>query len=65
MIPCADSRGHAWTHHYEKADTYSRLDYILPRSNLWEINSGSPKIRDDHFSLASDHRMIYADFDFR
>ena len=67
MIPCVDSRGHAWTHHYEKADTYSRLDYILASPGIYgKLIPESPKIRDEHFSLwASDHRMIYADFDFR
>ena len=30
MIPCVDSRGHAWTHHYEKADTYSDWTIFWP-----------------------------------
>ena len=50
MIPCVDSRGHAWTHHYEKADTYSRLDYILASPGIYgKLIPESPKIRDDHF----------------
>ena len=66
MIPCEDSRGHRWTHHWAKADSYSRFDYILATPlMLKQLVVGSAKIVDGPNSvLASDHRMIYADFQF-
>ena len=66
MVPCEDSRGHRWTHHWSKADSYSRFDYILATPlMLKKLVVGSAKIVDGPNSvLASDHRMIYADFQF-
>ena len=66
MVPCADSRGHRWTHHWSKADSYSRFDYILATPPmLKKLDFDSAKIVDGPDSvLASDHRMIYADFQF-
>lgn len=66
MIPCVDSNGHFWTHYYDKQDSYSRFDYILASpSILPKWIEGKAFIADQHFSLwASDHRMIYADFEF-
>ena len=66
MIPCEDSRGHRWTQHWAKADSYSRFDYILATPPmLKKLVVGSAKIVDGPDSaLASDHRMIFADFQF-
>ena len=66
MVPCKDSRGHRWTHHWAKADSYSRFDYILATPlMLKKLIVGSAKIVDGPDSaLASDHRMIFADFQF-
>ena len=66
FVPCEDSRGHRWTHHWAKADAYSRFDYILSTPSLIEkLVPNSAKIFDGPESaLASDHRMIYADFSF-
>jgi len=66
MVPCEDSRGHRWTQHWAKADSYSRFDYILATPPmLKKLVVGSAKIVDGPDSaLASDHRMIFADFQF-
>ena len=66
MVPCQDSRGHRWTHHWGKADSYSRFDYILATPQMLTRQvAGSAKIVDGPNSiLASDHRMIFADFQF-
>ncbi len=66
MIPCEDSRGHRWTQHWAKADSYSRFDYILATPPMLKrLVVGSAKIVDGPDSaLASDHRMIFADFQF-
>ena len=66
MVPCVDSNGHFWTHYYAKQDSYSRLDYLLASPSFFKrLVPESAAIADRHFSLwASDHRMIYADFEF-
>ena len=65
-IKCVDSQGHVWTHFYKKQDSYSRIDYIL--ANPLMLNRFIPKsgwIMDSkEASIASDHRLIYADFLF-
>jgi endonuclease/exonuclease/phosphatase family metal-dependent hydrolase len=66
IIPCKDSRGHKWTHFFKRQDSYSRIDYLLaspPMFSRFVPNSGW--IMDDKGSaIASDHRLIYADFRF-
>ena len=66
MVQCVDSNGHFWTHYYAKQDSYSRLDYLLASPSFFKrLVPESAFIADRHFSLwASDHRMIYADFEF-
>ncbi len=65
-IPCVDSRGHYWTHFYRKQDSYSRIDYILATPSIKKrFIANSAWIMDEkEASIASDHRMIYADFSF-
>ena len=66
MMACEDSRGHRWTHHWAKADSYSRFDYILatPLMRARQVPR-SAKIADGPNSvLASDHRLIFVDFQF-
>ena len=65
-IPCTDSRGHFWTHYFKKQDSYSRIDYILASPSLMKYHlPESGRIMDFKTSgIASDHRLIYADFRF-
>ncbi len=65
-IPCSDSRGHTWTHYFKKQDSYSRIDYILASPNLMNrYIPASGRVMDfPEGEIASDHRMIYADFSF-
>jgi len=59
-IPVFDSDGLAWTHFWEKAHVYSRLDYFFVSRALkpWVDLSQSRIHKDRDFHLASDHRPI-------
>lgn len=53
-----------WTYYYSKADTYSRIDYILISQGLakeW-IPEKSQVIAWPHWGFASDHRPVIAAF---
>ncbi|HVU17621.1 MAG TPA: endonuclease/exonuclease/phosphatase family protein [Candidatus Didemnitutus sp.] len=61
LLPAADSRGETWTHHFLRADSYSRLDYFLV-SPGWsgEIADSRATIYDGPGTLiASDHRPVF------
>jgi endonuclease/exonuclease/phosphatase family metal-dependent hydrolase len=64
LLPAADDRGHAWTHHYGREDTYQRIDYILPSPAMAEkLGPGGIVVESDpKVEVASDHRPLYADF---
>lgn len=66
MIQCRDNQGHFWTHYWDKQDSYSRFDYILASPFLYKkLVSESAKIGGFHLCLlGSDHRIVYADFEF-
>lgn len=59
-VPVADDRGQRWTHHWETADLYSRIDYLLASRALWPgIDLERSHIpHDPDFKLASDHRPL-------
>jgi endonuclease/exonuclease/phosphatase family metal-dependent hydrolase len=65
-VPAADSRGETWTYLYGRADTYSRVDFILASPPLFEIISGGRgSVYDGTEALqASDHRLVFADLVF-
>lgn len=56
--------GIAWTHYYEREDSYFRYDYILTNAGIrreWVPNGGEIIHRAD-WHRASDHRLIIAQF---
>ena len=66
MIQCQDKEGHFWTHYWDKQDTYSRFDYLLASPVLFKkLIPESAKVGGFHLCLhGSDHRIVYADFEF-
>lgn len=60
LLPAADSRGHAWTHHFKRDDTYSRVDHVLVSPALASaVTGGGARIHDGEAVVeASDHRPI-------
>ena len=62
-LPAVDRSGLTWTQRWERAGLYSRIDYILV-SPAWEERVVPNRYRvydGPKWSLASDHRMVYAD----
>jgi endonuclease/exonuclease/phosphatase family metal-dependent hydrolase len=60
LLPVADSRGHAWTHHYRQEDAYTRVDHILVSPALrGRVGGGAGRIIDlPETATASDHRPV-------
>ncbi len=59
-IPVRDRHGLLWTHFWEAADVYSRLDYLFVSRTLRpRVDSARSRIFDDaDFEVASDHRPL-------
>ena len=66
MLPCQDTMGYFWTHYYKKQDSYDRLDYLFASPSMFEnYIHGSARVNNSLRCLeGSDHRMVYADFEF-
>jgi endonuclease/exonuclease/phosphatase family metal-dependent hydrolase len=66
MLPCQDRNRHFWTHYYAKEDSYARLDYLLvsPTMQKYYLPDSAGIYDGYHTLMASDHRMVYADFQF-
>ena len=58
-----DSRGHSWTHLYNKEKVYSMVDgFVLSPSMIPFVKGGLASILDGNdFYQGSDHRLIYFD----
>jgi endonuclease/exonuclease/phosphatase family metal-dependent hydrolase len=56
-----DRDGLTWTHFWDNADVYSRIDYLMANKGLWpEINLARSGIGSSRYTReASDHRPIY------
>jgi len=56
-----DPQGDRWTHYWQTADEYSRIDYILVSPDVFRridfVRSGID--RSPNWEVASDHRLIY------
>jgi endonuclease/exonuclease/phosphatase family metal-dependent hydrolase len=62
-----DSRGEHWTYYYSRTDTYERIDIMMASPpTLKVLKTGSARLYDGpEAGKASDHRLIYADLEFR
>lgn len=60
-LPLHDRDGLTWTHYWENADIYSRIDYLMVSRGLWpEIRAKRSGISSSrHTREASDHRPIF------
>lgn len=60
LLPAVDSRGDHWTYHYERTDTYSRVDHALVSPGLFAaVKDGVVRIEDGaEVEDASDHRPL-------
>jgi exonuclease III len=58
--------GYFWTHYYKKQDSYDRIDYIFSSPSMMNhFIEGTARVADQIRCLeGSDHRMIYADYEF-
>lgn len=63
-LPAIDSRGHSWTHHWERQDIYSRVDFLLVSPAMKDaVVDGRGHVYDGPGSeIGSDHRLVWADF---
>jgi endonuclease/exonuclease/phosphatase family metal-dependent hydrolase len=55
-----DSRGQTWTYHWDRADIYSRIDFILVSESVRGLGDwdASYVVDDPETALASDHRPL-------
>ncbi len=59
-VPLADKHGQVWTHFWDAADTYSRLDYVFCSRSLRPlVDMRCSRVHQDPgFDKASDHRPV-------
>jgi endonuclease/exonuclease/phosphatase family metal-dependent hydrolase len=60
LLPGADSRGETWSHHYQREESYSRVDHVLVSPGLRAaVRGGAATIYDGPgVAEASDHRPV-------
>lgn len=65
LLPATDSRGESWTYRFERAATYSQVDYLLVSGGLAEnVVDGAIHVHDGEHSLeGTDHRLVFLDLD--
>ncbi|MGC1481010.1 MAG: endonuclease/exonuclease/phosphatase family protein [Chthoniobacterales bacterium] len=62
-LDVADEFGDRWTHYWQTADSYTRIDYLIANQALLpEIVEGSGGVdRSKNFQQASDHRLLHTE----
>jgi endonuclease/exonuclease/phosphatase family metal-dependent hydrolase len=67
LLAVTDSRGEAWTHHFRREDSYSRIDYLMVSPALKPFVAGNHgRIWDEAgATVGSDHRAIYLELNLR
>jgi endonuclease/exonuclease/phosphatase family metal-dependent hydrolase len=63
-LEATDSRGELWTHFYRKQASYSTVDGILTAPKLIPAVQAAGVVDLLQPPKGSDHRLVYADFDF-
>ena len=60
-LPARDSHGDRWTHHWNVADEYSRIDYLFASPGLLpEVKRDTATVyRSEFWESASDHRPVF------
>ena len=60
-LPARDSHGDRWTHHWNVADEYSRIDYLFASpGRLPEVKRDTATVyRSEFWETASDHRPVF------
>lgn len=60
LLPVADSRGEAWTYHFKREDSYTRVDHVLVSAALAPAVVGGAGYIADGAAVraASDHRPV-------
>jgi len=66
LLSARDSRGDHWTYHYQRTDTYSRVDHALVSPGLYDLVMGrEARIFDgEDVETASDHRPLMVTLEF-
>lgn len=66
IVPAADRNGDRWTYHFEKQDTYDRVDLVLASPALKaRILPGAARVWDGpDVAAASDHRPVVISIDW-
>lgn len=65
LLPATDSRGESWTYRFERAATYSQVDYLLLSGGLVRnVVDQVVHVHDGEHSLeGTDHRLVFLDLD--
>jgi endonuclease/exonuclease/phosphatase family metal-dependent hydrolase len=60
LLPAADSRGEAWTHHFKREDNYTRVDHVRVSAALrpWVLGDAARIADGAAVKAASDHRPV-------
>lgn len=63
-LPAYDSRGEIWTYFYKKGSSYQCVDGFVLSNGLLPFAKNGVIVDTESSKVASDHRLVYADFNF-